>query len=82
MDPKAKDDSLYDLFSTPPGDLVLTSTPNKPKKPAKQQRYKKQQSTNLWDKCLKSNPELAEYVDNFNQSLEEAMSKPLDMSGD
>lgn len=44
---------------------------------------KKQKPTdNLWDKCLKSNPELAQFVDNFNQSLEEALSKPLDITGD
>lgn len=47
-----------------------------------QRGRKKQPSNNLWDKCLKSNPELAQFVDNFNQSLEEALSKPLDMSGD
>lgn len=41
---------------------------------------KPQKSNNLWDKCLKSNPELAQFVDNFNQSLEEALSKPLDIS--
>lgn len=35
---------------------------------------------NLWDECLKKNPELAQFVDQFNQSLEEATSKPLDMS--
>lgn len=47
----------------------------------KQRQQSKKQSKNLWDKCLKSNPELAQFVDNFNQSLEEALSKPLDMSG-
>lgn len=49
-------------------------------KQAPKQRVRKQQSDNVWDKCLKTNPELAQFVDNFNQSLEEALKKPLDMS--
>lgn len=101
----------YDLFSTPPSDMVLSSTPSKPKKSdlnkslrnitpknsgkktlkpqrtpmqgkaannLKKGKGKKQKSENLWDKCLKTNPDLAQFVDNFNQSLEEALSKPLD----
>lgn len=47
---------------------------------AKRTNNRRQESDNLWDKCLKSNPELAQFVDNFNQSLEEALSKPLDMA--
>lgn len=39
---------------------------------------KKQKSENLWDKCLKKNPDLAQFVDEFNKSLTEACSKPLD----
>lgn len=119
----------YELFSTPPGEIMLSSTPTKQpnkgknskapnsgrkaysaRKAAKDtgknvlqnrskttenyhtpinkntikgnRQRKKKQDNNLWDKCLKTNPELAQFVDNFNQSLEEALSKPLDMSGD
>lgn len=138
----------YELFSTPPNDLVLSSTPQKQrirairrnarppnsarkavlnertignprasisfdseqsfektkisKKRNNQQQLqlnssvlnkslskrnntknkkKNQEAENLWDKCLKSNPELAQFVDEFNHSLEEATSKPLDMTG-
>lgn len=132
----------YELFSTPPGDLVLSSTPSKPgrgagikhakalesvadtssdsiksmnsitkhsikdtttrnnnktrralkhrninksksadqatSKPSKRNTTKRQKSENLWDKCLKKNPELAQFVDEFNKSLDEACKKPLD----
>lgn len=100
----------YELFSTPPSDMILSSTPSKQpnqgaggarkgkanrqpigsarktlsadasttrvKKPASTRRQK---SANLWDKCLEKNPELAEFVDHFNESLAEACSKPLDI---
>lgn len=46
------------------------------KKANKKLRSKKE---NLWEKHLKQNPELAQFVDEFNHSLEEATSKPLDM---
>lgn len=59
-----------------------TSQTNNNRTLTRKPRAKKATSTNLWDKCLKSNPELAQFVDNFNQSLEEALSKPLDISGD
>lgn len=118
----------YELFSTPPGEIMLSSTPTKEvskgktskapnsgrkaysarkaaKEPSKHvlqnrskttenyhtpinkntrinRQRKKKQENNLWDKCLKTNPELAQFVDNFNQSLEEALSKPLEMSDD
>lgn len=127
----------YELFSTPPGDLVLSSTPSKPgrgvgirhakpfesvadtstdsikstktikdsirdtrnkttralkhrninksksadqatTKPIRKNTNKRQKSENLWDKCLKKNPELAQFVDEFNKSLDEACKKPLD----
>lgn len=55
------------------------TTNNRAKK--KNQQSRKKEDENLWDKCMKSNPELAQFVDNFNHSLEEATSKPLDMSG-
>lgn len=100
----------YELFGTPPGEMVMSSTPTKPTKSRakagsakkclkssnqennisktrgsatkkKKQTRRKKKSENLWDKCIKTNPELAQFVDNFNQSLEEATSKPLDMSG-
>lgn len=121
----------YELFSTPPSEIMLSSTPNRPKRqpmsstpnrakhntakptpskskkapisstpnrtkqttvkptPSKSTRTpiakkgkkaSKKQSNNLWDKCLKSDPQLAQFVDKFNQSLEEALSKPLDIS--
>lgn len=57
----------------------LSKTNNNKRAP---RRQKQQQSNNLWDKCLKSNPELAQFVDEFNHSLEEALSKPLDISKD
>lgn len=106
----------YELFSSPPNDMILSSTPCKPKnentkrgpkkmekknikkadrKESKKEnileikkisdnsirksRSKKKDKSNLWDKCIKSNPELAQFVDSFNQSLEEATSKPLDI---
>lgn len=64
--------------------MILNSTPAKQTKGKKKSDLisKKKKTNNLWDKCLKSNPELAQFVDNFNQSLEEAMSKPLDISED
>lgn len=115
----------YELFSTPPNEIIFSSTPrkatrnrkgeggenlvkkrsakprasqsfdsgikpSKPNKPdkgnistttrSKAGKRSKKQAANLWDKCLKTNPELAEFVDNFNQSLEEATKKPLDMT--
>jgi hypothetical protein len=108
----------YQLFSTPPGDVVMSSTPLKPRAqkaltptgkgcrgpktstPAKREanksvslstpaaiskrsrapnKGKKQKKENLWDKHLKKNPDLAQFVDEFNHSLEEATSKPLDI---
>lgn len=109
----------YQLFSTPPGDVVMSSTPLKQKvpkaftptgkafrggprtsTPAKDKanksvslstpaaiskrtkvpnKGKKQKKENLWDKHLKKNPDLAQFVDEFNHSLEEATSKPLDI---
>lgn len=132
----------YDLFSTPPGDIVLSSTPAKrprnltnettPIRPRKQatstpnrplrnltstpvqgsaskrgpnvtrgasrtptpskttknpihkanKRGNKRVASkkeNVWEKHLKLNPELAQFVDEFNHSLEEATSKPLDI---
>lgn len=115
----------YSLFSTPPGDMVMSSTPLKQKGPKtstpaknkegkgggkkaltpakanqqsrlanrssmslctptaikkRKQTNKKQKKENLWDQHLKNNPELAQFVDQFNHSLEDATSKPLDMS--
>lgn len=99
----------YELFSTPPEDIVRSSTPIKPPKqtPLKTTKYaakkkdppasagkinpiskrsnlhpRKQKSENLWDKCIKTNPDLAQFVDKFNQSLAEATSKPLDITTD
>lgn len=119
----------YELFSTPPSEMMLSSTPSKQpakkktskapnsgrkafsavkaaKEPSKilqnrskttdncytpsnkntrgkgRRKKKQTQDNNLWDKYLKTNPELAQFVDDFNQSLEEACSKPLDMSDD
>jgi len=102
----------YDLFNTPPGDTMLSSTPAKrprggPKEttpfklrknntpvkitPLKTTKNPIQKGTkkagkkgaskkeNVWDKHLKENPELAQFVDEFNHSLEEATSKPLDI---
>lgn len=87
----------YELFSTPPNQLILSSTPNKPaplkSTPNKQSSFtstpnktscairkkRRQKKENLWDKCLKTNPGLAQFVDQFNQSLAEATSKPLDL---
>lgn len=98
----------YELFSTPPSEMIFTSTPTKAKsetrqysakkqnekekekereklkqkeKLKKKRKTKNQKKTDLWDKCLKSDPKLAEFVDNFNQSVEEALSKPLDIEG-
>lgn len=107
----------YELFSTPPSDIMISSTPTKarrppisstpnrakntPLKPSKSnkslnkslpnktkrtpiakkgKKTTKKKAENLWDKCLKSDPQLAQFVDKFNQSLEEALSKPLDIS--
>lgn len=53
-------------------------TPNAIKKQSNKNR--KQKKENVWDKHLKNNPELAQFVDQFNHSLEDATSKPLDMS--
>ena len=114
----------YELFSTPPGDAMLSSTPAKQKngpngrkkqrddsrltlkgdkcnrssflnlsksvdeshqsftKKGLSKKKRNQKNQNLWDKCIKSNPELAQFVDHFNQSLEEATKKPLDMTSD
>lgn len=83
-EPKSSDDDPYELFSTPPNNLILSSTPNKPARTKNEtKKYhckKRQKSENPWDKCIKTNPELAEFVDKFNQSLAEALSKPLDMA--
>lgn len=107
----------YELFSTPPTENVMSSTPKRPKKPQPpiqlttppkenilqnrrtssstprrtrrgvaetkegvKKRRRKQQ--NVWDKYMKNNPELAQFVDEFNQSLEAATSKPLDITND
>lgn len=50
------------------------------KKIKKVTKKRTKKDANLWDKCIKENPELAQFVDCFNNSLEEALSKPLDMS--
>lgn len=114
----------YELFSTPPTDLMLTSTPAKGGEQRKKRAVKladrsinksinkslidsdtentvtkktiikkavkkkvtnkksgnKKDQANLWDKCLESDPKLKEFVTNFNQSLETALSKPLDQT--
>lgn len=57
-------------LSTPVAISKRTRVPNK---------GKKQKKENVWDKHLKKNPELAQFVDEFNHSLEEATSKPLDI---
>lgn len=68
----------YQLFSTPPNDLVVTSTPIKSNKRCPKKGTKKKDE-NIWDKCIKTNPELDQFIQNFNTSLEEATNKPLKM---
>lgn len=55
-------------------------TPNAIRKRQTNKSKRQAKKENLWEKHLKNNPELAQFVDQFNHSLEEATSKPLDMS--
>lgn len=91
-------DDPYELFNTPPMQVMQTSTPARKREPKKcnislsestpirkkpaikklSKKKGKQQSSSLWDKALKADPNLKQYVEKFNESLETALSKPLD----
>lgn len=68
------------------GEGAFTSTPTRSRTRAASMiavaGSSKQQQTDIWEKCMKTNPELQNFVDKFNQSLEVALKNPLDIKRD
>lgn len=53
----------------------------KKKKPLlPQQKRKRKAKKNLWDEAMAANPDLAKFVNDFNESVDEATKKPLNIT--